>query len=75
MLMTKRALVPVSIGLILAASYILIGSLELNRLSLLLTTVSALVVVFSKLNPLWLIAIGVGLGLLSAQSGAYWFGS
>lgn len=71
--MTKRALVPVSIGLILAASYIMISSLEQSRLSLLLTVISALIVCFSKLNAIWLILAGVGLGLLSAGLGMHWF--
>lgn len=71
--LTKRALMPVSIGLILAASYILISSLEQSRLSLLLLVLSALIVCFSKLNAIWLILSGVGLGLLSAGFDMNWF--
>lgn len=72
--LTKRALLPVSIGLILAASYILISSLEQSHLSLLLTGASALIVFFTRLNAIWLIGAGVALGLLSASLGMHGFG-
>ncbi|WP_300724726.1 chromate transporter [Pseudomonas sp.] len=62
--LTRRALLPVSIGLILAASYILIRSLRPDYLSLALILGSALVVMFSKLNPIWLILTGVMAGLM-----------
>ncbi|MPQ65607.1 MULTISPECIES: chromate transporter [Pseudomonas] len=69
----KRALLPISVGLILAASYILIRSMETSTLSLLLTLVSAAVVYFSRVNAIWLILAGVGLGLLSSALGVGWF--
>ncbi|MDI2594703.1 chromate transporter [Pseudomonas sp. 681] len=69
----KRSLVPISIGLILAASYILIRSLETSAPSVLLTLASAAVVYFSRINAIWLIIFGTALGLLSAWLGAGWF--
>ncbi|MGA8136011.1 MULTISPECIES: chromate transporter [Pseudomonas] len=69
----KRALLPISVGLILAASYILIRSMETSTLSLLLTLVSTAVVYFSRVNAIWLIIVGVALGLLSSALGTHWF--
>lgn len=69
----RRALVPVSTGLILAASYILITSLENTWLSLTLTCASAAIIYFSRLNAIWLIVLGVVLGLISYSLGAQWF--
>jgi len=69
----RHSLVPVSVGLILAASYILIKSLENTTLSLTLTLISAAVMYFSKVNPIWLIATGVVLGLISSSLETGWF--
>ena len=69
----KRSLLPISIGLILAASYILMNSLENNATSLVLTLASAAVVYYTRVNAIWLIILGVLLGLCSAWLGVNWF--
>jgi len=69
----KGSLLPISIGLILAASYILMNSLENNATSLVLTLASATVVYYTRLNAIWLIILGVVLGLCSAWLGVNWF--
>ncbi|WP_460149796.1 chromate transporter [Pseudomonas sp. S3_A03] len=69
----KRSLLPVSIGLILAASYILVNSLGTNTTRLVLTLASAAVVYYTRLNAIWLIIFGVGLGMGSAWLGVNGF--
>ena len=69
----KRSLLPISIGLILASTYILMNSLENNATSLVLTLASAAVVYYTRLNAIWLIILGVVLGLCSAWLGVNWF--
>lgn len=62
-----------SIGLILASTYILMNSLENNATSLVLTLASAAVVYYTRLNAIWLIILGVVIGLCSSWLGASWF--
>lgn len=69
----KRSLLPISIGLILAATYILMNSLESNVTSVVLTLASAAVVYYTRLNAIWLIVLGVGLGLASSWLGVHAF--
>jgi len=69
----KRSLLPISIGLILAASYILMNSLQSNVTSLVLTLGSAAVVYYTRVNAIWLIVLGVLLGLCSAWLGVNGF--
>ena len=69
----KRSLLPLSIGLILASTYILMNSLENNATSLVLTLASAAVVYYTRLNAIWLIILGVVIGLCSSWLGASWF--
>jgi|SRR5471030_562335 len=68
----RRSLLPVTIGLILAASFVLIKSIENGWAQISLTIASA-VIVFSKINAIWLILIGTALGLTSGLLGANWF--
>lgn len=70
---TRRALLPVSLGLILAASFVLIKGLENSFLQVLLLVLSSAVVYFSKINAIWLVLGGVALGLGSSLSGYNWF--
>lgn len=69
----KRSLLPLSIGLILSSTYILMNSLENNATSLVLTLASAAVVYYTRLNAIWLIILGVVIGLCSSWLGASWF--
>lgn len=72
-LRTRAALLPVSVGLILAASYTLITSMEHSALGVALTLISAAVVYSTRINAIWLIAAGVILGLVSWRLDAGWF--
>lgn len=60
----RRGLVPIAIGLTAAAGWLIAEKTDTNwRLSL-LTIVSMMIVIRYRLNPLWLIALGAGLGAL-----------
>lgn len=69
----KRSLLPVTIGLIMAATSVLIKSMENGWAQVSLTLLSGAVIYFTRLNAMWLILIGVALGLTSGLLGADWF--
>lgn len=69
----KRSLLPVTIGLILAASFVLIKSMKNGWAQVSLTLLSAAIIYFSRINAIWLILIGTALGLTSGLLGADWF--
>ncbi|MEB0039390.1 chromate transporter [Pseudomonas sp. MH10] len=69
----KRSLLPVTIGLILAASFVLIKSMENGWAQISLTVISAAIIYFSRINAIWLILIGTVLGLTSGLLNADWF--
>ncbi len=58
---TRRALTPITIGLLLSTGYILMRQI-LNPATILLTAATLLATLKYKLNPLWLIAAGAALG-------------
>jgi chromate transporter len=69
----KRSLLPVTIGLILAASSVLIKSMEHGWLQVVLTLITAAIIYLTRINAIWLILIGTALGLTSGLLGADWF--
>ncbi|MGV8918559.1 MAG: chromate transporter [Pseudomonas sp.] len=69
----KRSLLPVTIGLILAASFVLIRSMESGWAQVALTVISAAIIYFTRINAIWLILVGAGFGLASGLLGAGWF--
>jgi chromate transporter len=60
----QRGLAPVTVGLMLAAAYLITRAADETLAAYALTALTALVVLFTRLHPLWLIAFGAVLGLL-----------
>lgn len=58
----QAALVPVSIGLVAASAYLLTLTIDRTWQAAGLTVVTAAFAMFSKWNPLWMLAIGAVLG-------------
>jgi chromate transporter len=59
----QAGLVPVSLGLIGASAFVLARTADNNVYAVLLTAVTAVVAVTTRVNPLWLFAVGGALGL------------
>lgn len=55
-------LAPLTVGLILASGWILVEPLARNPVALLLAGAAALIAWRTRLSPLWLIAVGAGVG-------------
>jgi chromate transporter len=60
----QAGLAPMTVGLILAAGYVVTRGADHNAAAYGLTAASVAVFLFTKLNPLWLFAVGGALGLL-----------
>jgi len=60
----QAGLVPLTVGLVLATSYILTRASDHNLAGYALTAATASVLVMTRLNPLWMLAAGAVLGLL-----------
>lgn len=59
----RRGLAPVTIGLVIAGGYVMAGTGGAGWPSLAVTAVAATVLLLtSRINPLWLLATGAGLG-------------
>jgi chromate transporter len=59
----QRGLAPVTIGLMTGAAYLLTRAADESLSAYALTAFTALVVVLTRLHPLWLIGLGAVLGL------------
>jgi chromate transporter len=59
----QAGLVPVSIGLIAASAFVLARSADHNIYAALITAVTAIIAFATRINPLWLFAVGGILGL------------
>ncbi len=60
----QRGLGPVTVGLMLAAAYLITRAADETLAAYALTAVTAAVVLSTRLHPLWLIASGAALGLV-----------
>ena len=58
----QAALVPLSIGLMSASALVLAQAADTSRAAVCLTIAAAIAVLMTRLNPLWLLAVGGGLG-------------
>lgn len=58
----QSALVPLSIGLMCASGYVLIGTTERSWVGFAITIAAAVAAIGTRLNPLWALAIGGCLG-------------
>jgi chromate transporter len=59
-------LVPVSVGLVLSSGAILAGNQDTSLIALALTTVTVIVTVATRLNPLWCLGAAGLLGLATS---------
>ena len=59
----ERGLAPVTVGLILATGYLLARGASTGWPALAVTVVTAVFVIFTRVNPLWLFAVGGVLGV------------
>jgi chromate transporter len=69
----KLGLVPVTVGLLLAATFVLTYAVDVKVSRILLTIVAAAVVYQTRWNPIWLIFGSLALGVTSAVTGANLF--
>ncbi len=65
----KFGLVPVTVGLLLAATFVLAHAVDVKLVRIALTIIAALVVYRTKWNPIWLIFGSAALGVASAVTG------
>lgn len=63
----RAGLASVTIGVVLAAAWILTRAADGTLLAFTVTGATALVLLAARLNPLWLLAAGAALGLLSGS--------
>jgi chromate transporter len=59
----RRALAPVSVGLVLASAWVLGQAADSNWSGIVLTAVTVVILLASKINPLWLLGGAGALGL------------
>lgn len=69
--LTKRALAPIAVALILASGLIMAEVADHASLTLAATLVMTVLVFFTRLNPLWGIAAGGLLGLVAGRIGIF----
>jgi chromate transporter len=62
----RSGLASVTIGIVLAAAWILTRAADHTALAFAVTGVTVLVLLTARLNPLWLLAAGAALGLIGA---------
>lgn len=68
--MVKAALIPVTVGLLLAATFVLAHEVDTRPARIILTLSAALIVYRTKTNPVWLIAASAAAGFASVITGA-----
>jgi chromate transporter len=59
----QRALAPVAIGLILASGYTLARAADRSPGALLLTVVATAAIAFTRVNPVWILAVAAAVGV------------
>ncbi|WP_036257441.1 chromate transporter [Methylocapsa aurea] len=68
-LVLKKSLAPIAIGLMLASGLIMARAADRGGLTIAITAGMTLVIAFTRLNPLWGIATGAILGLACGRLG------
>lgn len=63
MIVMRRALAPITIALLLASGYLITRGADHSLQALALTLVTVAVGLWTRLNPLWLVALGAALGV------------
>lgn len=59
----KRGLAPVAVGLLAAGGLVLARAADSSAIGIALTLLSAFMMVRTRINPVWLIAIGAAIGI------------
>ncbi|GAA4384630.1 chromate transporter [Tsukamurella soli] len=67
--LARNALVPITIGLVFSATFVLAQQVDDRASRIILTAIAAAVTYKTRLNPTWLIAAGTVLGLISTFTG------
>lgn len=65
----KKSLAPIAAGLMLASGYVLAGDAGHNELTIAITVATALMIVLTRLSPLWGMAMGAILGIAGGALG------
>jgi chromate transporter len=58
----QRAMAPITVGLILASGYVLTLTIDQSWAAFSITGITLLVVMTTRLHPLWMLAVGAALG-------------
>ena len=63
MIIMRRALAPITIALLLASGYVITRGADHSVQALALTLATVVIGLRTRLNPLWLVALGAALGV------------
>lgn len=59
----EKALKPITVGLVLVSAWMIADASAQNLLLVIIVVVTALLGMFKKIHPLWVMAVGAGLGI------------
>lgn len=59
----EKALKPITVGLVLVSAWLIADASAQNTLLILIVILTAILGVFKKVHPLWVMALGAGLGI------------
>ena len=59
----EKALKPITVGLVLVSAWLIADASAQNALLILIVILSAILGMFKKVHPLWVMALGAGLGI------------
>ncbi|MFK4204065.1 chromate transporter [Acinetobacter junii] len=59
----EKALKPITVGLVLVSAWLIADASAQNALLILIVILTAILGVFKKVHPLWVMALGAGLGI------------
>ena len=59
----EKALKPITVGLVLVSAWLIADAFAQNALLILIVILTAILGMFKKVHPLWVMALGAGLGI------------
>lgn len=59
----EKALKPITVGLVLVSAWLIADASAQNALLILIVILTAILLMFKKVHPLWVMALGAGLGI------------
>ena len=62
-LIIQRALAPIAIGLVFASGYTLARAADRSAVALALTVIAAAVIAWTRVNPVWVLAVAAVVGV------------